>query len=137
MAFEGIPSRHTEDGKYPCITSALRAVVWRIMLGALPLKTQDWSSQQKTNQDTYQLWLKELTKTVDDLRQLYEKNGNVEKFEDEFKLASKTYREYRISVIRNPKMKRYSHDEILGNIDAKYRGDWFQLFKDQDLAEEI
>jgi hypothetical protein len=41
LSFEGIPSTITtdENDKYPCITSPLRAIVWRILLGVLPLKT--------------------------------------------------------------------------------------------------
>jgi hypothetical protein len=41
LSFEGIPSKvyMDENDKYSCITSPLRAIVWRILLGALPLKT--------------------------------------------------------------------------------------------------
>ena len=107
------------------------------MLGVLPLYKDLWKDRQAENLDTYKLWIKELIKTVDDLELLYEKNGDFEQFKDDFLVASKTYKEYRISVIRNPKLKKHSPDEILGVVDPKYRGQWYQLFRDQDLAEEI
>ena len=51
-------------------------------------------------------------------------------FDEEFKAASKIYKDYRISVIRDPKNKKHSPNEILGDIDAKYRSKWYELFRD-------
>ena len=67
---------------------------------------------------------------MDQVRVHYESNGDSELFDAEFKSASKIYKDYRISVIRDPKNKRHSPDEILGGIDANYRAKWYELFKD-------
>ena len=74
---------------------------------------------------------------MEGLKSKYESNGDKELFDNEFKAASKIYRDYRIAVIRDPKSKKYSPDEILGDIGEKYRAQWYELFRDQDLMEEI
>jgi hypothetical protein len=71
------------------------------------------------------------------VQSIYEKDGDHETFEEEYKLAASIYKSHRIAEIRNPKMKKLNQDEIFEKISKKYRTVWYNLFRDQDMMEEI
>jgi len=50
LSFQGIPDEIT----------GLRPIIWRVLLGFLPLCTSDWESTLQQQRETYKLWLDEL-----------------------------------------------------------------------------
>jgi hypothetical protein len=47
---------------------------------------------------------------------MYEKDGNQDSFDEEYKLAASIYKTHRIAEIRNPKAKKLNQDEIFEKI---------------------
>ena len=137
LAFRGIPPEMIQEYKVEGSTSQMRPLVWRILLGVLSLDTGEWEDQQKQNLETYELWKRELITNINQVRQLYEKDGNQDSFDEEYKIASSIYKTHRIAEIRNPKMKKLNQDEIFEKISKQYRTVWYNLFRDQDMMEEI
>ena len=88
IAFRGIPCTTIQEFKVDGCTSMLRPLVWRILLNVLPLDVADWEISQKTNLDTYELWKSELIPSVDRVRKIYETDGNVLNFDEEYEIAA-------------------------------------------------
>jgi hypothetical protein len=74
---------------------------------------------------------------VDHVRDLYTKDGFADWFEDEYQLATQLYKAHRIAEIRHPEMKKLNQDEIFEKVQKKYRTVWYNLFRDNDMMEEI
>lgn len=71
LTFKGIPCVLVQESNSSGAQSRLRALVWRVMLGALPLETAQWDNQMANNLDTYTIWKAELIKNVDYIQTMY------------------------------------------------------------------
>ena len=64
-AFYGVPDTN-KTGQ-----ADLRSIVWRVLLGVLPLQPVEWESSQQQNLMTYMTWRQELIVTADDISKHY------------------------------------------------------------------